>query len=310
MKKIVISMAVILLLTACNSKKKDFDSTGTFESDEVIVSAQQTGQLLSFTIHEGDKLQKNQLVGVIDVSNVELQKERVRASIGALKEKLNTPRPQIEVTEKQLALEQSQLNYWLREKARTEKLLKADAATQKQLDDINNKVDGANRQIEVLKQQIASFSSTIDIQNRTIMSETNPLEKTVNEIDDQIRKGKITNPISGIVLTQYAFEGEMAGIGKALYKIANVDTLTLRAYITGNQLPIIKLGQKVKVQTDDGKGGFKETEGTIKWISENAEFTPKTIQTKDERADMVYAIKVQVKNDGSYKIGMYGEVKF
>jgi membrane fusion protein YbhG len=309
MKNIIIC-AAILFLSACNNNKKDFDASGSFEADEVIVSAQQSGQILSLNVHEGDRLSANQSIGKIDVSNLQLQRAQTEAQINALQEKLNTPAPQTVLVEKQIIVQQSQLDYLLNEQHRTENLVKADAATQKQLDDINAKVDEAKKQLAVLKQQIALNQSNVHTQNNTVLSEKIPLQKSVAQIQDAINKGTIINPVKGMVLTQYAYAGEMTAIGKSLYKIANVDTITLRAYITGAQLPTIKLGQVVHVRTDDSKGNFKNYKGTIYWISDKAEFTPKTIQTKDERQDLVYAIKISVVNDGYLKIGMYGEVIF
>jgi len=188
--------------------------------------------------------------------------------------------------------------------------LEADATTQKQVDDINAQVEETKRQIAVSQQQINLYNSNIATQNRSVLSEKAPLQKSIAQIEDQISKGQIVNPVKGTVLTKYAMQGEMATIGKPLYKIADIDTITLRAYITGSQLPQIKLGQQVKVLIDSGAHGYKEYPGTISWISDKSEFTPKTIQTKDERANLVYAIKIRVKNDGYLKIGMYAEVKF
>lgn len=299
-----------LLAASCNQNKYKSDASGVFESDEVIVSAEQTGRLLSFSINEGDMLKKGTVVGNIDVSNVELQKQQVQATIYALKEKTTNPQPQIDLVKKQLDVLESQLAQQIREKTRTENLIKADAATQKQMDDINASIEQLEKQIDVSRQQIKLYESNIGTQNRSITSEQNPLEKSVAQIQDQINKGTIANPITGTVLTKYALSGEMTSVGKALYKIANLDTLTLRAYITGDQLSNIKLGQQVKVLRDDGTKNFKEYPGEIYWISDKSEFTPKTIQTKDERANLVYAIKVRVKNDGLLKLGMYGEVNF
>jgi HlyD family secretion protein len=305
-----LSIILILLFTSCNQDKLKTDASGVFESDEVIVSAEQNGKILSFPIVEGDTINKGTVVGNIDISNVELQKQQVQATIQALKEKTTNPNPQIGLVKKQLIVLQSQLAQQLREKTRTENLLKADAATQKQLDDINAQIDQLQKQIAVSQQQIALDASNVATQNRTIFSEQNPLEKSVAQIQDQINKGQIINPITGTILTKYALQGEMTTIGKALYKIANLDTLTLRAYITGSQLTSVKLGQQVKVYTDDGAKNYKEYTGMVSWISDKSEFTPKTIQTKDERANLVYAIKIRVKNDGYLKLGMYGEVKF
>lgn len=319
MKKIILICIAVMNVIACNNHKDDFDALGTFEADEVIVSARQSGEILSLHLHEGDKLLVGETIGKIDITNLQLQLQQTEAQIHALQDKLNTAAPQTAVVEKQLAVQQSQLDYLLKEKQRTENLVKADAATQKQLDDINAKVDEAERQLNVYKQQIALNKSNVHTQNRTVLSEKEPLQKSVSLIQDQIDKGTIINPVKGTVLTQYAYEGEMTSTGKSLYKIANLDTITLRAYITGEQLPNIKLQQKVQVKTDDGKarqndavgqGNFKTYNGTVYWVSDKAEFTPKTIQTKDERQNLVYAIKISVANNGFLKIGMYGEVNF
>jgi len=295
---------------ACNNHKLVTDASGVFESDEVIVSAEQNGKLLSFPIQEGDTLAKNSIVGQIDMSNTILQKQQVQASIAALKEKTTNPHPQIELVKRQLAVQEVQLAQQLRERTRTENLIKADAATKKQLDDINSMIDQLQKQIEVSKQQIALDESTIATGNRSVLSEQAPLEKSAAQIQDNIDKGKIVNPIRGTVLIKYALQGEMTTMGKALYKIANVDTVTLRAYVTGAQLTQVKLSQAVKVYSDEGKDQYREYPGTVYWISDKSEFTPKTIQTRDERANLVYAVKIRVKNDGLLKLGMYGEVKF
>ena len=305
-----VGIGIIVLAASCSQKKIDTDASGVFESDEVIVSAEQNGKLLSFPIQEGDTLARGVKVGNIDMSNTILQKQQVQATIAALHDKTTNPLPQAELVKRQLAVQESQLAQQLRERTRTENLLKADAATQKQLDDINATIDQLQKQIAVSKQQIALDNSNIATQNRTVYSEQAPLEKSVAQIQDNIDKGQIINPIKGTVLTKYALEGEMTTTGKALYKIANLDTLTLRAYITGSQLTQVKLGQAVKVYSDEGAEQYREYPGQVYWISDKSEFTPKTIQTRDERANLVYAVKIHVKNDGYLKLGMYGEVKF
>jgi HlyD family secretion protein len=310
MRKSFLLVIGVTLLAACQQHKIVTDASGVFESDEVIVSAEQSGQILSFAIQEGDTLERGAVVGNIDMSNTMLQKQQVQATIAALREKTTNPLPQTELVKKQLAVQESQLAQQLREKARTENLLKADAATQKQLDDINSMIDQLQKQIAVSKQQIALDDSNIATQNRTIYSEQAPLEKSVAQIQDQIDKGRIVNPIRGTVLTRYALQGEMTTTGKALYKIADLDTLTLRAYVTGSQLTMVKMGQACKVYSDEGSDQYREYPGQVYWISDKSEFTPKTIQTRDERANLVYAVKIRVKNDGFLKLGMYGEVKF
>lgn len=309
MKIKIVYLLPLLTLAAC-SRQSANDASGSFEVDEIIISAEQTGKILSLAIKEGDSLGVGQKVGSIDVSNLLLQKEQKQASVEALREKTSDAKPQLELVHKQLAVQNSQLEQQIKERARTSNLIKADAATQKQLDDINASIDQLQKQMAVTRQQIQLYQSNISTQNRSILSEEPSARKTVAIVEDQIKKGTIINPIKGIILTQYAFEGEYATIGKPLYKIADLSLLTLRAYITGIQLPQVKLNQKVKIMVDNGKKGYKAYDGIIGWISDKAEFTPKTIQTKEERANLVYAIKVKVKNDGYLKIGMYSEVKF
>ena len=309
MKKLIVFISAALFLSAC-TQKMDYDASGNFEADEVIVSAQQNGVLLSYTAKEGDHLKAGDNVGQIDVKIVELQKEQTEASITALSEKTAAPNDQAELVRRQLDVQKSQLTQQLRERSRTENLVKADAATRKQLDDINASIDQLRKQIAVTEQQIKLNTYNTNTQNRSILSEKAPMEKAAAQLQEQINKGQIINPTAGTVLVSYALQGEIQTIGKPLYKIANTDTLDLRAYITGTQLPQVKVGQQVTIRVDNGKDAYKEYSGTITWISSKSEFSPKTIQTKDERANLVYAIKVRVKNDGYLKIGMYGEVIF
>ncbi len=308
-KKILYTLIPILILSSCKDAK-DFDGAGNFEADEVIVSAGQNGTLLSFTVREGQKLEVNQTVGQIDVEAQRLQKEQTQAVIASLQQKTVTPSPQIDVAQKQLAVQQEQLDYLNKEKQRVQNLVVADAAPQKQLDDMNQQIAQMQKQIAVTRQQIASYTESAATQNRAILSEKGPLEKSTEQILYQMGKGQVVNPLKGTVLAKYASQGEMVTLGRPLYKIANVDTLYLKAYITGDQLPQIKLGQIVTVRIDDGKGGYKKYEGTINWIADKSEFTPKSIQTKTERQNLVYAMKIAVTNDGYLKIGMYGEVLF
>jgi len=306
------SAAIILIvsLASCNNNENNFDASGTFEADEVVVSAEATGQILSFKLEEGQTLAKDSVIGAIDPENLALQKEQVQASIRALGEKTIDPAPQVKLLQDQLAVQQTQFNNLLHERTRIENLLKEDAATKKQLDDINYQIESAKKQMNVTNQQIDVQKTNIATQNRSVLSEGKPLQKRVAQLNEQLQKTNIINPITGTVLTKYAEAGEVTSTGKALYKIADLSTMTLRAYITGAQLPQIKLGQQVTVLIDSGANHYRQLPGTITRISDKAEFTPKTIQTKDERANLVYAIKIKVKNDGYLKIGMYGEVKF
>ena len=309
MKNYIVCISAALLLSAC-TQKMDYDASGNFEADEVIVSAQQNGVLLSYHVKEGEALKTGENVGQIDVSLLKLQKQQAEASIEALSEKTVAPSDQIELVRRQLEVQKAQLAQQLRERTRTQNLVKADAATRKQLDDINAGIDQLKKQIAVTEQQLKLNTYNTDVQNRNILSEKAPMEKVAAQFQEQMNKGQIINPINGTVLTNFALQGEMQTIGKPLYKIADISTLNLKAYITGAQLPQVKLGQKVKVRIDNGKESYKDYSGTINWISSKSEFTPKTIQTKDERANLVYAIKIGVKNDGFLKIGMYGEVIF
>lgn len=293
---IILGVSTLLFVAGCQQKEKGFDASGAFEADEIVISAEANGTLKEFSLEEGQILKAGQVVGYVDSLQLHLKKVQVESQIQALLGK----KPNISV---QLAALKEQLSTAETEKKRVQNLVAGDAATPKQLDDVQ-------AQIEVIKKQIAAQQSALEITSSGIGRDATPLYVQMEQLDDQLQKCRIVNPVEGTVLTQYTEQYEMATMGKPLYKLADLRTLTLRAYITGNQLPQVKLNQAVKVLTDDGNGGFKEDAGTITWISDQAEFTPKTIQTKDERANKVYAIKVKVKNDGSYKIGMYGEIKF
>ena len=311
MKKLFFATTAVisLVIAGCNGNGNEFDASGTFEAEETIVSSEMAGKIMFLDVQEGALLAKDSIIGAVDATNISLQQEQVEASINALSQKTSDVTPQIQLLQNQLAVQQSQLDNMLHEKARIENLIKADAATGKQLDDINAQIDVVVKSMGVTKQQISVQKNNIATQNRSILSEAEPLRKRVAQLKDQEQRANIINPVSGTVTTKYAEIGEITSAGKALYKIADLSSLNLRAYITGVQLPLIKLNQTVKVMIDQGEKKYKEYSGTIIWISDKAEFTPKTIQTKEERANLVYAIKVKVKNDGYLKIGMYGEVK-
>ncbi len=312
MKRIV-QLSIVIASSAiisCNGNGNDFDASGTFEADEVIVSTLSTGKILELNLEEGSVLAKDSIVGFIDPLDLTLQKEQVEESIRALGEQTMNVEPQVKLLQDQWTVQQSQLENQLHEKTRIENLLKQDAATGKQLDDINAQIDVTKKQMAVTQQQINVQRNNISTQNSGILSQGKPLQKRVEQLKALIVKTNILNPVNGTVLTKYAEEGEMASAGKALYKIADLSFINLRAYISGSQLSQVKLGQQVTVLTDSGANKYREYSGVIIWISDKAEFTPKTIQTKEERANLVYAIKIKVKNDGYLKIGMYGEVKF
>ena len=309
-EKILTLALITLLVWGCQNNGPSADASGNFEADEIIVSAEQAGKILSLHLKEGDTISANSVVGQIDVTGIGLQKEQVEASLRSLRQKMSDPGPQLELVRKQIAVLQTQLEQQLRERERTAKLLAADAATGKQLDDIESAISQIRRQIAVSEQQLELYRSSIATQNRSILSEEDPLRKSAERIQDQINRGQIINPIKGTVLVRYAYAGEMTAPGKPLYSIANLDTITLKAFVSGSQLPQIKLNQEVDVRIDEGADRYKNYGGRIYWISDKAEFTPRTIQTKDERANLVYALRIAVKNDGFLKIGMYGEVQF
>lgn len=292
----ILWIGLLLIGISCTNTQNDFDASGAFEADEIIISAEVAGILKVFALEEGQVLKPNQNVGYIDSLQLYLQKRQLEAQIEA---RLGI-KPDIPL---QLSALQEELNKANTEKKRIERLLTGDAATPKQLDDIK-------AEIEVLKNKIEAQKSSLNISSSGIEKETIPLQIQIEQIEDKLNKSRIINPIDGTVLAKYAYAHELVSPGKPLYKIADLSEMTLRAYITGNQLAEVKLNQEVEVLTDDGEDGFNSTAGHIYWISDKAEFTPKTIQTKKERADKVYAIKIKVDNsDGHYKIGMYGEVK-
>jgi HlyD family secretion protein len=324
MKNILRILIMISSLTSCNSSKQEFDATGVFEAEEIIISAESSGKLLSFKVAEGDNLKVGQVLGQIDCQNINLQKTQAQANIAALKLKENNATPQVQILASQaesqkafLATQKQQLMVLEKERKRYQNLVDAQAVPTKQLDDLVGQVEVLRKQMEVtqsqiavINQQITSQKQQVKIQNRGILSETEPLKVRISQIEEQLGHCQITNPVSGTVLVKYAEEQEVTGMGKPLYKLANLETMTLRAYIAGTQLGQVKVNQTVKVFIDNGEESYKEMKGTISWISSKSEFTPKTIQTKDERANLVYATKIKVKNDGFIKIGMYGEVRF
>lgn len=309
MKKYLLA-AILPALFSCGKSDSAFDAQGVFESEEVIVSAEVPGKLLAFPVNEGDSLFKDQVAASLDSAGYLLQREQLNATLASIKEKTTDVSPQVALLNNQIQVQQAQLKNLLFEKERIENLLKSDAATRKQLDDINFQIESVSKQIKVTQQQVTVQVANVNNQNKAVLSELNPVQKKIDQVEDLIGKTLVRNPVSGTVLTTYAKEGEITAAGKPLYKIANLQELTLRMYITGDQLHLVKIGQKLKVFIDRGKGSYKEYAGTVSAIAAKAEFTPKTIQTKDERANLVYAVKVLVKNDGDIKIGMYGEVRF
>ncbi len=292
--RIFLFLVMTSVAVSCGPSASDADATGNFEAEEVVVSSEANGKLQKLTLDEGTELRAGQVVGYVDTTQLYLRKKQLMYSIQAVMARQPDATSQLATIEKQLETARF-------EKKRVESLLKDDAATRKQLDDLD-------AQVELLQKQYTSMKTSLQITSRSLMSETLPLKAQLEQTDDQIRKSMIASPIDGLVLAKYAEENEMTAAGKPIYKIANLQSLILRAYVAGNQLTSFKLGQTLQVRVDDNQGGYKTYEGVVTWVSDRAEFTPKTIQTKEERANLVYAIKVNVKNDGFLKIGMYGEV--
>ena len=296
MKKIMICTAALtLLVSSCGSSDKEFDATGIFEATEVTVSAEATGRLIKFDVTEGSRVNADRQVGLIDTVQLQLKAEQV----GATRESFANQRPNVQA---QVAATRQQLVKAQLERTRTAALLKDGAATRKQMDDADNAV-------RVLKSQLEAQVSMLNNSTRSLNSQMSGADIQRYQVLDQLKKCHITSPITGTILEKYAERGEFAVIGKPLFKVADVDQMYLRAYITSAQLAKVKVGQRVKVFSDYGTDTRKSYDGTVTWISSRAEFTPKTILTDDERADLVYAVKIAVKNDGYIKIGMYGEVK-
>lgn len=308
--KYFLLIAMCFVLSSCHWGRPLSDASGTFEADEVIVSSEVAGKILTFNVEEGSVLKKDSVVGTIDAVPLELQRAQLDATRKALAQKTMDVGPQLNMLRKQIAVQQIELANALHEKLRVERLIKADAATTKQLDDLNMQIKVIRKQINVNEEQIKVQQTNVGTQNRSILSEDKPLGIAIDQVADQLKRTQIKNPIDGTVLTKYAMAAEVTAAGKALYKIADLSVITLRAYITGTQLSQVKLNQKVKVLVDRGADHDQVYPGVVNWIADKAEFTPKTIQTKDERANLVYAIKIRVKNDGYLKIGMYAEVMF
>ena len=284
------------LCGACTDSDVKYDASGMFEATEVIVSAKDTGELTSFNIEEGQQVQSGAIIGCIDTIQLSLQKQQLASTISATESKrLNASQ--------QVAAYRQQITNLQREHQRFIQLVKENAANQKQVDDIDY-------QIRVLECQITATSEQIGSNNRSLTGQKASIVAQIAQLSDQIGNSIVTSPIAGTVLVKYMEQGEFVAPGKPLFKVANVNDMKLRAYVTADQLTGLKIGQTATVYADQGKAERKAYEGQITWVSDKAEFTPKTIQTRDERANLVYAVKISVKNDGLIKEGMYGDVVF
>ena len=285
----LIAIAILTsALFSCNNNDKA-DSYGNFEATEITISAENNGKLLQFETEEGQILKKGEIVGYIDTIPLTLKKEQLVVSKNIISSKSSGVLSQINVLKAQLKTAKIS-------QTRIQNLIKENAGTQSQLDDINGKIDVINQQIK-----------SIEIQNAPVVNELKSIDVQISQLEDQLQKSIITNPINGTVLVKYAEPNEIVSFGKPLYKIADLTTMKLRVYVSENQLTSIKIGQEVTVKIDEGEA-MKNYVGTISWIASEAEFTPKIIQTKEERVNLVYAVKIDVKNDGSLKIGMPAEM--
>ena len=289
-------LGMTVAFVSCGNSEKEYDATGTFEATEVTVAAEQNGTLMRFDVNEGDELALGKEVGLIDTTQIWLKIQQA----GATKEVYQSQKPNMEA---QIAATRQQLAKARQDQQRYKELVADGAAPSKMLDDATN-------QVQVLQKQLDAQISSLSTQLSTLNSQLSTVDVQVSQLTDQLQKCHITTPIQGTVLEKYVEKGEFVAVGKPLFKIADTKTMFIRAYVTSAQLKDIKVGQKAKVFADYGDGQKKAYEGTVSWISSRSEFTPKTILTDDERADLVYALKVAIPNDGYVKIGMYGEVKF
>ena len=286
----------VFCLAACNRGDNNFDATGTFEATEILVSSEANGKIMELNIEEGDRLDAGAMLGYVDSTQLYLKKMQLAAGLRSVDVRKPDIRKQIAALEQQIATART-------EQQRMENLVKAKAGNQKQVDDIVNNIKYLQKQLDAQYSTLNKTTGGADAEAESILYQ-------IMQLDDQLQKSRIINPQAGTVLVKYAEPGEVTAAGKPLYKIADTDLLYLRAYITADQLSTLKLGQAVRVFADYGESDRREYPGTITWISDKSEFTPKGIQTKDERANLVYAIKIAVKNDGLLKIGQYGETVF
>lgn len=295
MKSAVYLLGLAVLLFSCHNEDGEYDATGVFETTEVIVSAQGTGEIMRFDIDEGKTVDAEVELGYIDTVQLSLKKQELLANLEATDSRRYNVGRQIASLREEIATQK-------REQQRYQNLVQAKAANQKQLDDINAR-------LATLEKQLAAQTETLENGNRTVSGQVRMLEAQLAQVEDQIGKCRISSPINGTILSKYAEAGELASQGRALFKVGDIVNMYLRAYITADQLTELKIGQSVRVFADEGESGHREYAGTVSWISDKAEFTPKTIQTRDERANLVYAVKIQIQNDGFVKRGMYGEIK-
>ncbi len=296
MKKSLFIIALAALTVSCSQDETQYDASGVFETTEVIVSAKAQGEIVELNVEEGQQVTQGTAVGVIDYKQLSIKKQQLESTRQSGEDR------KLDVSSQVASIKQ-QITNAQKEKARFEKLYQENAASRKQVDDIQY-------QINVLEQQLAATVEQLNTSNASISSNSQSINNQISGVDVQIADATIASPITGTVLTKYAEAGEYAAPGRALFRVANIDDMKLRAYVTAEQVTTLKIGQKVTVYADEGKDGRKSYEGIVSWISSEAEFTPKTIQTRDERSNLIYAIKIDVQNtDQLIKIGMYADVR-
>ena len=296
MKKYIVLIGILsAVLYSCKNEESLTDATGVFEATEVIISSESNGKILAFNINEGDLINKDIAIGYVDSTDLVFKKEQLEANKKVAFASLPNVSVQIEATKQEIVKQEF-------EKKRIVKLLAGDVATQKQMDDIE-------AAITILKARLRSQKSMLANSTNSVHAQVAAIDVQIAQVNDQLNKCNIHSPINGTVLVKYAEQGELTAIGKPLFKVADVENMFLKAYVTASQLTEIKLGQNVKVFGEFGESDNRPYDGKITWISSKSEFTPKTIQTQDERANLVYAVKIAVKKDGFLKIGMYGGFK-
>ncbi len=296
MKRTILGVVTAsMMLVSCGGDDFQSDASGVFEAVEVVVSAKVQGEITELSLEEGMQVKKGEPLGYIDITQLSLKKKQLEQN-----RKANDER-RLSLSSQVASLKQ-QIENARKEKARFASLLKENAATQKQVDDIDY-------QISVLERQLAALTEQINSTNSSLASQSEGISSQISSVEEQMSDAIIASPIDGVILAKYAEQGEYASPGRALFKVADVADMKLRAYLSAPQVTALKLGQQVKVYADMGESGRKEYAGTVTWISSEAEFTPKTIQTREERSNLVYAVKVAVKNDGTIKRGMYGDLR-
>ena len=283
---------VMCSVAGCKGSLGDYDAEGYFESTEITVSAEANGRILFFDVEEGERVRADSLLGCIDTVQLYLTKLQLEKTAESVLNSRPDVSSRIQAMEEQL----KSLGF---ERERLARLLADGAATRKQMDDLD-------AQIAVLKKQLSAQELALNSSVRSIDAQSAGIGMQIAQVEDQLSKCRISSPVDGTVLTKYAEAGEFMAAGRPLFKVADMDRVYLRAYLTSGQLEDVRLGQQVMVYSDYGGDSVKEYQGTVTWISDQSEFTPKNIQTRDERENLVYAIKVAVKNDGFIKLGMYG----